>query len=129
MASRQVFQPATVPVPGGAYSPAVRVGDLVFVAGMVGTDANRQLPGDDVGSQTRRALRNVQACLEAAGASLADVCSVTTYLEHAERDFKAYDQVYREFFTADYPARATVEAHIYGDPIVEIQAIAVISHV
>ncbi len=128
MAPRQTFQPATVPVPGGAYSPVVRAGDLVFVAGMVGTDANKRLPGDDVGSQTRQALRNIQACLEAAGASLADVCTVTTYLEHVDRDFKAYDAVYREFFTAEFPARATVEAHIVGDPIVEIQVTAVISH-
>jgi 2-iminobutanoate/2-iminopropanoate deaminase len=128
MASRQTFQPASVPVPGGAYSPVVRVGDLVFVAGTVGTDVNERVAGDDVGSQTRQALRNIQACLEAAGASLADVCMVTTFLEHLDRDFKAYDAAYREFFARDFPARATVEAHLVGDPIVEIQVTAVISH-
>lgn len=126
MTTRKTFQPSGVPVPAGAYSPVVRVGDLVFIAGMVGTDADRRLPGDDIASQTRQALRNVQACLEAAGASLADVCSVTTYLEHADRDFRAYDLAYREFFAADFPARATVQAHIFGEPIVEIQAIAVV---
>lgn len=122
---RQSFQPASLPVPAGSYSQCIRAGDLVFVAGMVGVDADRRIAGDDVGSQTRQALQNMEACLVEAGASLADVCSVTTYLEHADRDFAAYNAVYMEFFDHEPPARATVEAHIVGEPIVEIQAIAV----
>lgn len=124
--SRQAFQPSSVPVPAGAYSQCIRAGDWVFLAGMVGLNADRRLAGDDVASQTRQALTNMEACLRAAGASLADVCSVTTYLEHGDRDFEAYNAVYSEFFQHEPPVRATVEAHIVGEPIVEIQAIAVL---
>lgn len=126
MTTKLTFQPSSLPMPSGAYSQSVRVGDSVFVAGMVGVDADRRLAGDDITSQTRQALRNMEACLEAAGASLGDVCQVTTFLEHADRDFEAYDAAYREFFPTDPPARATVESHIVGEPIIEMQAIAVV---
>jgi len=123
---KQVVQPASVPSPGGAYSQCIRTGNFVFLAGMIGVDADRRVVGDDVASQTRRALENMRACLQTAGATLTDVCSVTAFLEHADRDFATYNQVYQEFFPTQPPVRATVQAHIVGEPIVEIQAIAVV---
>jgi 2-iminobutanoate/2-iminopropanoate deaminase len=93
---------------------------------MIGLDENRLLLSEDVARQTRRALENLRDCLQAAGATLDDVCSVTAFLEDADRDFAAYNAAYKEFFPTDPPARATVQAHIVGDPVVEIQAIAVI---
>lgn len=123
---KQIVNPVTVPAPGGAYSQCVRKGHFVFVAGMIGLDENRLLLSEDVARQTRRALENLRDCLQAAGATLDDVCSVTAFLEDADRDFAAYNAAYKEFFPTDPPARATVQAHIVGDPVVEIQAIAVI---
>jgi len=82
---------------------------------------------DDVSSQTRQALRNMATALAAVGSTLADVCSVTAFLEHIDRDFAAYDMAYRMAFAEDPPARATVQAHIAGEGLlVEIQAIAVL---
>ena len=125
---RQAFNPAGVPAPGGAYSQVVRAGNLVFLSGVAGQDAQRRLVGPDVASQTRQALRNLATELEAVGGSLADVCYVTAFLEHADEDFAAYNAAYAEFFPKDPPARATVQAHIVGDGLlVEIQAIAVLS--
>jgi 2-iminobutanoate/2-iminopropanoate deaminase len=123
---KQSINPPTLPTPGGSYSQVVRRANLVFVAGMVGRDMDKRLAGDDVRSQTRQALENVRAGLAAAGAALDDVCSVTAFLEHADEDFAGYDEVYREFFQSDPPARATVQAHLLGGVLVEIQAIAVL---
>ena len=125
---RQAFNPPGVPAPGGCYSQVVRAGNLVFLSGVAGQDADRRLVGSDVASQTRQALRNLGTELEAVGGSLADVCYVTAFLEHADEDFAAYNAAYAEFFPQDPPARATVQAHIVGDGLcVEIQAIAVVS--
>jgi enamine deaminase RidA (YjgF/YER057c/UK114 family) len=100
---------------------------MVFLAGVTGQDPQRRLVGDDVASQTRQALRNMATGLAAVGGTLADVCSVTAFLEHIDRDFAAYDAAYSEAFADDPPARATVEAHIAGGGLlVEIQAIAVL---
>jgi 2-iminobutanoate/2-iminopropanoate deaminase len=124
---RQVFNPPGVPAPGGCYSQVVRVGNLVFLAGVAGQDEQRRLVGDDVATQTRQALTNLRTSLAAVGGKLADVCYVTAFLEHADRDFAAYNAAYAEFFPADPPARATVQAHIAGEGLlVEIQAIAVL---
>jgi Putative translation initiation inhibitor, yjgF family len=124
---RQVFNPAGVPTPGGCYSQVVRVGDFVFLAGVAGQDEQRRLVGDDVATQTRQALTNLGTSMAAVGGTLADVCYVTAFLEHADRDFAAYNAAYAEFFPVDPPARATVQAHIAGEGLlVEIQAIAVL---
>lgn len=125
---RQAFNPPGVPAPGGCYSQVVRAGNLVFLSGVAGQDAERRLVGPDVTSQTRQALRNLATELEAVGGSLADVCYVTAFLEHADEDFAAYNAAYAEFFPQDPPTRATVQAHIVGEGLrVEIQAIAVVS--
>jgi 2-iminobutanoate/2-iminopropanoate deaminase len=124
---KQVLNPPGVATPGGCYSQVVRVGDMVFLAGVVGQDAQRRLVGDDVGSQTRQALRNLATSLAAVGGTLADVCSVTAFLEHIDRDFAAYDAAYAEAFAENPPVRATVQAHIAGEGLlVEIQSIAML---
>jgi 2-iminobutanoate/2-iminopropanoate deaminase len=124
---KEAINPQGMPAPGGAYSLVVRAGSMAFLAGVTGTDENRRLVGPDVASQTRQALRNLDTALHAVGGSLADVCYVTAFLEHADEDFKAYNEAYAEFFPSAPPARATVQAHIVGEGVlVEIQAIAVL---
>jgi enamine deaminase RidA (YjgF/YER057c/UK114 family) len=124
---KHVLNPPGVPTPGGCYSQVVRVGDMVFLAGVAGQDEQRRLVGDDVATQTRQALRNLETSLGAVGGTLADVCYVTAFLEHVDRDFAAYNAAYAESFPADPPARATVQAEIAGDGLlVEIQAIAIL---
>ncbi len=124
---KHVINPPGLAVPGACYSQVVQVGDLVFLAGAVGQDAERRLVGDDAASQTRQALRNMEIALAAVGGTLADVCSVTAFLEHIDRDFAAYDAAYSEAFAENPPARATVQAHIAGEGVlVEIQSIAVL---
>jgi 2-iminobutanoate/2-iminopropanoate deaminase len=115
--------PADVPPPKGPYSPAVRAGDFVFASGQVPRDpVTGALAGADVATQTRQTLSNLQRVLEQAGASLADVVSVTVYLARAD-DWAAMNEVYAEMFHQPYPSRTTVGAELRGI-LVEISAVA-----
>lgn len=118
-----VYLPADVPPPKGPYSPAVRAGDFLYVSGQVPRDpVTGELAGDDVATQTRTVLSNLQRVLEQEGASLADVVSVTIYLARAD-DWGTMNGVYTEFFRMPYPSRTTVGAELRGI-LVEISAVA-----
>ncbi|HEC23498.1 MAG TPA: RidA family protein [Chloroflexi bacterium] len=114
------------PAAVGPYSQAVRAGDLIFCAGQLGLDpATGQFASEDVQGQTRRALQNLSAVLEAAGSDLAHVVKTTVFLADMG-DFKAMNEVYATFFGDVPPARSTVavkELPLGG--LVEIEAIAV----
>jgi len=123
---RQVVVSDTLPRPAGPYSPGVIAGDFVYVSGQGPTDpATGKLVQDSVQAETRQVLKNVQAILEAAGTSLANVVKCNVYL--ADRhDFAAMNEVYREFFPTDPPARTTVQAHPPIEIRVEIDCVAYI---
>ena len=116
------IQPDGVAKPASPYSPVFASGDLVYTAGQVGADAGGAVP-DGVEAQTRQALENLTACLEAAGCTLRDVMKVNAYLADIG-DFPAYNAVYREFFEEPYPARTTVGAALAEGLLVEIEAVA-----
>ena len=109
--------------PRGNYSPAVRAGDFVYVSGQVPRDpATGELLGSGVAEQTRHTLACLDAVLRTPGGSLADVVSVTAYLQDIG-DWDAFNRVYGETFTPPYPTRTTVGADL-GDVRVEISAVA-----
>lgn len=90
----------------GPYSQAVQTGDLLFVSGQLPIDpATGAFAGEDIASQTRQALKNISAILEAAGYTCADAVKVTVLLADIG-DFAAMNAVYAEFFVSDCPARA-----------------------
>jgi len=124
---KQVVLTQSAPSPVGPYSQAIRAGSLVFVAGQIPMDPKTGAMPEGIAEQTRVVLRNVQAVLEAAGASLAAVVKTTVYMKDLG-EFAAMNQVYVEFFTDKPPARATVEvARLPKDARVEIEAIAVVA--
>jgi len=112
--------------PVGPYSPALRVGEFLFVSGQVPIDpASGQMVAGDIAGQTRRVLDNVGALLRAAGLSFSDVVRTTVFLADMN-DFTAMNDVYSSFFSEPYPARSTVQAaRLPRDARIEIDAIAV----
>ena len=96
------------PASAGPYSPAVRAGDWLALAGQVGIDpATGKLPDDGVGGQTRQALANIAAVLGDCGATLSDVAKTTVFLVDMG-DFPVMNEVYAEAFAGYRPARSTV---------------------
>jgi 2-iminobutanoate/2-iminopropanoate deaminase len=118
-----VHLPPDVPPPKGPYTPAIRAGDFVYVSGQVPRDPRSgELAGDDVATQTRQTLSNLQRVLEQAGARLTDVVSVMVYLARAD-DWGAMNEVYTSVFHPPFPTRTTVGAELRGI-LVEMSAVA-----
>ena len=120
---RKVIRSAETPHPRGPYSPAIVADGFVFVAGQVAINPQtNEFELGDIRSETRRTLENVRAILVAAGSSLQEVVRVGVYLANMD-DFDAMNEVFRQFFPEDPPARTTV-----GDQLpkikVEIDCIA-----
>ena len=118
-----VFLPGDVPKPVGAYSPAVRAGDFVFISGQVPVDPKTQkVVSEDFETQVRQTLSNVKAALGAAGATLDDVVSVIAYLTSVD-DWGRFNDIYKETFRAPYPTRTAVGAMLRGFKV-EVSAVA-----
>ncbi|MGI8745413.1 MAG: RidA family protein [Bryobacteraceae bacterium] len=118
------ISPPGVPQPRGPYSPAVRAGGFLFVAGQGPIDpTTNHLSTGDIRHETRLALSNIQRILEGCGATLADVVKCSVFLSDG-RDFAAMNEVYAEFFGQHKPARTTVECKFVADMKVEIDCIA-----
>ena len=124
MSIQRIF-PHHTPTPRGAYSPAVRAGDFIYVSGQGPIDAvtDRLSPGD-VRHQTRVTLTNLRAILEFSGATLHDVVKCSVFLKDAG-EFQQMNEVYAEFFPDNRPARTTVEAKFHNaEMLVEIDCVA-----
>jgi 2-iminobutanoate/2-iminopropanoate deaminase len=122
---REVIATDRGPKAIGPYSPAIKANGLVFLSGQISLDpATQQLIAGDVAAQTERVLQNITAILSAAGSSLSQVVKTTVFLKNMN-DFVAMNEVYGRHFTADPPARSTVEvARLPKDVLVEIDVIA-----
>jgi 2-iminobutanoate/2-iminopropanoate deaminase len=115
------------PAAVGPYSHAVTANGMVYTAGQVGLiPGTKTLAEGGLQAQTRQALENIKAVLEASGANLGSVIKTTVFLQ-SMGDFAAMNEVYATYFTADAPARSTVA--VAGLPLgamVEIEVIALI---
>ena len=120
---KQLIQPADGPKPGGAYSPALRVGDFVFVAGQVGRDPTTGQAGETIEEQTRQVLENIKLLLEAGGAGMADVVKATVHLSDINL-FARFNGVYASYFPDPKPVRTTTGSQLPGGLLVEIDVVA-----
>ena len=127
MTSKQILTSEQAPKAIGPYSAGIRTGNLVFTAGQLGVDPSTgEFVSDEISGQTQQALKNLQAVLEAGGASLENVVKATVFLRDMD-DFGAMNEVYAEFFTQNPPARSAVQvARLPKDAAVEIEAIAIV---
>jgi 2-iminobutanoate/2-iminopropanoate deaminase len=123
--AKEIVHTERAPEAVGPYSQAVTENGLVFCSGQVALDAGSgELVGESVADQTRRAMDNLQAVLEAAGTSFDKVVKVTAYLTDMN-DFVEFNGVYGEYFKGDPPARATVGvAGLPKGARVEVECIA-----
>jgi 2-iminobutanoate/2-iminopropanoate deaminase len=111
------------PPPGGAYSPVLRAGDFVFVAGQGPLEPGTgKIVGTTIEEQTERVLENIKLLLEAAGANMADVVKATVHLSDLSL-FPRYNAVYARYFPDPKPVRTTVGSQLL-DIMVEIDVIA-----
>jgi 2-iminobutanoate/2-iminopropanoate deaminase len=117
--------------PGGApaigpYSPALTVGNLVFLSGQIPLRADGTLVDGGIREQATQVLENLGSLLAASGAGFAHVAKTTIYLADMG-DFAVVNEIYATYFSQPYPARATVQvARLPRDVRVEIDAIAVL---
>ena len=105
---RKVIRTSDAPIPKAPYSQAIVADGLVFVAGQACINPKTgEFEYGDVRSETRRTLENIRIILEASGSSMKDVVRVGVFLADLG-EFAAMNEVYKEFFPEDQPARTTV---------------------
>ena len=129
----KVITPKGFGPPLGLYSHGMVApgGELIVVAGQVGTTPDGRVPGNDVVSQTRQAFDNVRAVLQAAGAGMGDVIRLQTFLTRADDIsgfMKARQDIFPEYFpTGAYPPNTllVVSRLVRPDLLVEVEAMAV----
>ena len=113
---------------GTMYSPAVKVGNTLYISGQIAYDRNDQIVGKgDMAAQTTQVFENMKALLEAAGMSFKDVVKITAYLtDLANRP--AFHKVRERYFTSKPLPASTlvlVKGLINPDLLVEVEAVAV----
>ena len=125
MPKKTIIKPAKSAPAVGPYNHAVRVGDLLFCSGQIPLDpASGTLVSGDIKAQAERVLENVKAILEDQKLSFANVVKSTVFLT-SMADFAGMNEVYAKYFTADFPARSTVQvAALPKGANIEIEVIA-----
>ena len=116
-----VMPPGVAPNPN--LSPGVRVGDMLYVSGHVGVDANGNA-AEGAEAQSRQVMANIRGVIEAAGGRMEDVAKITCFLTNME-DYAAYAKVRLETWPANPPASSTVGVSTLVRPelVVEVEAI------
>ncbi len=129
---KQQIRTARVAAPSAHFSQAIAVeakGKLVFVSGMTARRADGTIAGiGDIEEQTRQVCENIKHALEAAGASMDDVCRIDVHLRNIG-DRERFNKVRQKYWPANPPASTLVEVSKLASPeyLVEITAIAVAS--
>ena len=111
----------------GPYSPAIKVGSMLFLSGSIPMDpATGQMMTGDITEQATRVMENIKALLAAANADFGHIVKTTVFLADMG-EFAAMNEVYAKYFVAPFPARSTVQvARLPRDVRVEIEVIAVL---
>ena len=121
---RKIVQAENAPKPLGAYSQAVKAGRFLFVSGQLGIDPETgKLASDNITEQTRKAMENIKAILEAENYSLNEVVQTNVYLS-SMKQFNDFNHEYGKHFGKEPPARVTVGVELGLGALVEISVIA-----
>lgn len=96
------------PASPGPFSPALKVGDFVFISGQLPLDEHGKKVSDDVAEQSMQVIRNLLALLSEIDLELRHIVKTTIYLSN-HKDLEKFDQIYATYFSHPYPARTVVE--------------------
>jgi 2-iminobutanoate/2-iminopropanoate deaminase len=121
---KQAVKTDKAPQAIGPYSQGMRIGNLIFTSGQIPAEPSCGAIASGIEEQTRRAIENVKAVLEAGGAGLSDVVITTVYIKDMN-DYAKINEIYSEYFKEPYPARSCVEvSRLHKDVLLEIEAVA-----
>lgn len=124
---KTIISTPKAPAAIGPYSQAVLVNGMLFTSGVIPIDpeTNTLIEGD-VTVQARQAIGNLKNLIEASGSSMDKVVKTTVFIKDMN-DFGKINDIYKDFFTSDFPARSCVEvARLPKDVLIEIEAIATV---
>ena len=124
---KRVVATKKAPAAIGPYSQGNITGNLIFTAGQIPIDPETgELVEPRIEIQTRRALLNLKAILEEAGSGMEKIVKTTVFLSDMT-NFAKMNEIYKEFFSDDFPARSAVQvARLPKDAMIEIEAIAML---
>ena len=122
---KQIIETPDAPAPIGPYSQAVQVGNTFYLSGQIAIDPGTgRLLIDDLVTETHQVMKNIGAILKHVGLDYSAIVKTSIFLQNMD-DFRRVNEVYGSYFTADFPARETVEvARLPKNVNVEISVIA-----
>ncbi|MEA1964498.1 MAG: RidA family protein [Candidatus Aerophobetes bacterium] len=125
MAEKEIITTEKTASAVGPYSQAMKIGDLIFTSGQLGiSPSTGKMVEGGIESETRQALENLKAILEAGGSSLDEVVKTAVFITDMN-DFAKVNKIYSEYFTGGFPARSCVEVGALAKGAqIEIEAIA-----
>jgi len=127
MMKKKIINSKKIPAAIGPYSPAIKVGKLLFISGQVALDPESGIPvKGNIQKQTKQILENLSKILGLYSLDLKNVVKTTVFLKDMN-DFSEFNKVYAEYFTGEFPTRSCIEVVNLPskDSKVEIEAIAV----
>ncbi|ACI18822.1 RidA family protein [Dictyoglomus thermophilum] len=123
---KEIISTSKAPAAIGPYSQGVKVGNMVFISGQIPIDPETgNIVEGGIKEQTRRVLENIKAILESIGGSLNNIVKTTVFMVDLS-EFSEMNEVYKEYFSSNFPARSTVQVSALPKNVkIEIEAIAI----
>lgn len=124
---KEIIYTSKAPAAIGPYSQAVKINNMIYTSGMIPVvPETGEVVEGDAAAQTEQVLKNLQEVLAAAGTSFTNVLKTTVFIKNMG-DFAAINEVYKKYFTENFPARSCVEvARLPKDVLVEVECIAMV---
>lgn len=122
---KKILNTKNAPAAIGPYVQAVKVRDILYVSGQIPIKPNGEMIRNNISEQSVQILENLKAILEEANTSMENVIKVTCYITDMG-NFSAFNKIYANYFSQDFPARVCVEvSNLPKDSMIEIDAIAI----
>ena len=123
---KEIILTNKAPAPIGPYSQAVKTGNMLYLSGQIGIDPASGQMHTSLNDQTHQIMKNISAILEKCGSTMESVIKTTIFLTNLQ-DFNTVNDIYKEYFVSNFPARTTVAvSNLPKSALIEIEAIACI---